>query len=71
MKRRYTSSTTYEAPQFRWVLMVDMYAAASEATTRPRSPWGRKISMAGYARSLRTMEGSRWGNAAWMDASVG
>ena len=44
---RYTSFTRIEDPQFTEVEIVDMYAAAREATTKPSSPEGRNVSIAG------------------------
>ena len=40
-KRRYTSWVRYDAPQLSCVSIVDMKAASSVATIRPRAPLGR------------------------------
>ena len=44
--------------------MVDIKAAISEATISPINPAGKKVIMAGYAKSSFTILGSMSGNAA-------
>ena len=62
MKRSYTSFTMIDEPQFTWVDIVDMYAAAREVTTNPSRPGGSIVSMAGYAMSFCTTRAGMCGN---------
>jgi hypothetical protein len=70
-KRRQKSCTTYDAPQFRCVEMVDMYAAASDATTRPSSPGRQERQHRRVGQVVAEDAGDTCGNASWRESTVG
>ena len=48
-----------------------MNAAISDAETRPRSPDGSNVNMAGYATSWPSLSGGRLGNLFWISDNSG
>ena len=51
--------------------MVDIYAETKEANTSPNSPFGKNVSIAGYAKSCPSLSFSIFGKALLIDSMSG